>query len=215
MALLNKNYGIVIYISLVLLFLSVVAYYFLYKKQKDYYVIKTFDVKTIQLNGDSIRGYTISPLKVESKKNAWGISVKMLKEYVSGEDSPRKLFCSSIEPGINGIKSKINHFNLIYKQENKTIILNDSLIAKEYDLAKLNTSGDAINHLYRVGVSFSQFIADINNNAEYTKGISLNNFEIYFWYKNISDSILYKPNKKLLVDIKIEDLQIKKTLISK
>lgn len=211
---LNSKYGLVVYISLTLLLLSIVGCFFLFKKQKEYYVIKAVDVKAVQLNGDSMSGYTISPFKVESKKIAWGISVQMFKEYVSGEDSPRQLFGGSMEPGVNGIKSRINHFDIVYKKDNRTIILNDFFIAKDYGLSDQNTSGDAINILYSGEVSLSQFITDINNNVKYTKGISFNESVIYFWYKNTSDAIYYlPPNKKLLIDIQSEDLQITKTLI--
>lgn len=174
---------------MLLIILSVVGYFLLYKKQKEFYIIEKVDVKAVMLIGDSVRGYNIMPLKSEMGASNWGISVKLSKEYIPGENSPRILFGGTMEPGISGAKSKINRFDVVMKEGDKAIILNDSLFAGEYGSKDSINLRDAIYHLYDNNITLSQFIADVNNNVKYTKGMSFDNWEIYFWFNKRSSEM--------------------------
>ena len=68
MAPVNKKYTIAIYIGFVLLTFSVLGYYLLFKKQKEYYTIKNVKVSAVQVVENSVGGYTITPFQRESKK---------------------------------------------------------------------------------------------------------------------------------------------------
>jgi hypothetical protein len=215
MAPLNNKYINAMYIAFVLLTFSVLGYYLLFKKQKEYYTIKNVKVRAVQVMGNSVGGYTIIPFQRESKKIAWGVSVELSKEYVSGENSVRQLFGGSMEPGISGIQSKINHFNIVLKKGDNTVILNDSLFAKIYNsMDSITLSSDKLE-MYSRGITLAQFIEDINNNMEYTKGISFDDSEIYFWFNTSADNNMNLSNSRLFVDIQAEGLYINKPLIEK
>ena len=215
MAPLNNKYIIAMYIGFVLLTFSVLGYYLLFKKQKEYYTIKNVKVRAVQAMGNSVGGYTIIPFQRESKKIAWGVSVELSKEYVSGENSVRQLLGGSMEPGISGIKSKINHFNIVLKKGDNTVILNDSLFAKIYNsMDSITLSSDKLE-MYSRGITLAQFIEDINNNIEYTKGISFDDSEIYFWFNTSADNNMNLSYSRLFVDIQAEGLYINKPLIEK
>jgi hypothetical protein len=215
MAPLNNKYIIAMYIGFVLLTFSLLGYYLLFKKQKEYYTIKNVKVRAVQAMGNSVGGYTIIPFQRESKKIAWGVSVELSKEYVSGENSVRQLFGGSMEPGISGIKSKINHFNIVLKKGDNTVILNDSLFAKIYNsMDSITLSSDKLE-MYSRGITLAQFIEDINNNIEYTKGISFDDSEIYFWFNTSADNNMNLSYSRLFVDIQAEGLYINKPLIEK
>lgn len=212
MAPLNNKYINAMYIALVLLTFSVLGYYLLFKKQKEYYTIKNVKVRAVQVMGNSVGGYTIIPFQRESKKIAWGVSVELSKEYVSGENSVRQLFGGSMEPGISGIQSKINHFDIVLKKGNNTVIINDSLFAKKYySMDSITVSSDKLE-MYSRGITLAQFIDDINNNMEYTKGISFDDSEIYFWFNTSADNNMNFSNSRLFVDIQAEGLYINKPI---
>ena len=212
MAPLNNKYINAMYIALVLLTFSVLGYYLLFKKQKEYYTIKNVKVRAVQVMGNSVGGYTIIPFQRESKKIAWGVSVELSKEYVSGENSVRQLFGGSMEPGISGIQSKINHFDIVLKKGDNTVILNDSLFAKIYNsMDSITLSSDKLE-MYSRGITLAQFIDDINNNMEYTKGISFDDSEIYFWFNTSADNNMNFSNSRLFVDIQAEGLYINKPI---
>lgn len=215
MAPLNNKYINAMYIAFVLVTFSVVAYYLLYKKQPEYYTIKNVKVRAVQVIENSVGGYTIIPYQSESKKIAWGVAVELSKEYVSGENSLRQLFGGSMEPGISGIQSKINHFNIVLKKGDNTVILNDSLFAKIYNsMDSITLSSDKIE-MYSRGITLAQFIDDINNNIEYSKGISFDDSEIYFWFNTSADNNMNLSDSRLFVDIQAEGLNINKPLIEK
>ena len=215
MAPLNNKYINAMYIAFVLLTFSVLGYYLLFKKQKEYYTIKNVKARAVQVMGNSVGGYTIIPFQRESKKIAWGVSVELSKEYVSGENSVRQLFGGSMEPGISGIQSKINHFDIVLKKGNNTVIINDSLFAKKYySMDSITVSSDKLE-MYSRGITLAQFIEDINNNIAYTKGISFDDSEIYFWFNTSADNNMNFSNSRLFVDIQAEGLYINKPLIEK
>lgn len=66
--------------------------------------------------------------------------------------------------------------------------------------------------MYSRGITLAQFIEDINNNMEYTKGISFDDSEIYFWFNTSADNNINLSNGRLFVDIKAEGLYINKPI---
>jgi hypothetical protein len=213
MALFNSKYRVLYSVLVVFIILFILIYSFTFKKQKGYYFINNIEIKVISFLRDSLKGervFTVTSDKINILKD-WGVSIKISKKYVEGPNSKRYLLGGSMEPGIYGIKSKLDSFKIALKCKDKTIVINDYLITKEISSNSSENLGDIIYELNKNKISLTEFINDINNNAKYTRGISLSDSEIYFWVSP-QISIPYSSDWKLFFQIKSKELNFTKEI---
>lgn len=169
-------------IGLIVLFSgALLGFYSLYRKLKDKYIIEKVALIKVCLTGDSLNGYAIEDCRPCVVPQKIGIGITLSKNYVSDENSER-MFLSSMEPGIRGIRDSIEVFDICLKTKEKTLNINGLLSC--YDFASdLPPPSRAIyefpNNLEPV--TFETFIRDMNRGQRYTSGVRLDGIEKFFW----------------------------------
>lgn len=194
-------------ISILLLFLFLGCWFFLFKREKDSYILKDIEVKTIVLDNDSI--FNLDDRKLKNY-NRIGISIIIKKEFVSGTDSKRTFLGGSMEKGLNGITDKIKYVDVKIIGDNKSY--NDGLVSFNYLKVDENELGDDLYNLYEKRVNFNKFINDIINNETYTRGISFDNYEVNFWFNKELENYILQNRKKLILTYEINNKKIIKKI---
>ena len=100
-----------------------------FRKVNDAFVIDQVILQKLILVQDSLDNCTLKVIDKEQKGARNGIGITIKKKYLPSEDSKR-VFLSSMEPGLNGLKGKIENFNLILTCGKQTYVI-DSLLYTE------------------------------------------------------------------------------------
>ncbi len=198
----NKIRNIFIFITTLFL-LIILSYFTLFKRRNDYYVIKDVKISFVEKSFDSINDFSLIKQKNGNTKNSLGLCVIFSKKYISDKKEKRFLRFSKTEPGVLGIKSKIQLFDVYLKINNDSTLLNKYLkTSKIYFIDK--KQGSAITNLNNNEVTLTKFINDLKSNEKYTRGLSFDNTKIYFWFSDEIDLAVLKQNQ-IIVEYEIDN----------
>lgn len=199
----SKSFKILIFISL--LFLA--CWFFLFKKEKDFYILDNIEVKTVVLSNDSI--FSLNDKRLSSFDRI-GISVVLTKEFVSNTDSKRTFLGGSMEKGLKGINDNIKYIDI--KITDSEGSLNDKLVSVNYLKANESELGNDLYNLYEKKINFNKFVNDIIKNEIYTRGVSFDNYEIYFWFDKELEKNILQDRKKLILSYEINNKKVIKKI---
>jgi len=179
-----------------------------FRKTKEYYSVKTIDAEIVQIVGDSVEGFTIQNYN-KNQKGRVGIILKFKKEFKAGKGSERTLL-NGREPGRSGTMDAIKQFSINFTQNGIVYKIKDSLLAK--DIFYKSSGGGAEDNFYKNNISLGKFINDININAEYTKGFSFVDTELYFWLTPNMDSIVRSGKGKFTLNFESDIIKVHKVI---
>ncbi|WP_324692321.1 hypothetical protein [Flavobacterium cheonhonense] len=178
------------------IFIGVCLYLLLFQKQKNYYRIKNLKIKELYIKSGKLYQFDDSAAVNPKEFQFIGVSIEINKEYISKPGSRRILFGGSMEKGIDGISRNSLELTLL---SNTNINIDKYLFAELNGIDK-NDLGARELTLYEKHLSLSKFIANINSNEEYTRGISFDTRPIFFIF-NKQDRLKFQNKPKIILKI--------------
>ncbi|UUC46498.1 hypothetical protein [Flavobacterium cerinum] len=199
----SKFFKFFIFLSLLVLG----CWFFLFKKEKDFYILDNIEVKTVVLDNDSI--FRLDDGRLNSFDRI-GISVVFTKKFISNRDSKRTFLGGSMEKGLKGINDKIKYIDIKIADSRNS--LNDKLVSFNYLNATESELGNDLYNMYKKKTDFNEFVNDIIKNEIYTRGVSFDNYEIYFWFDKELEREILQFRRKLILSYEINNKKVVKKI---
>lgn len=178
MALLNKKRSFLLGIIIIMI---ICAYFMIFQKQKDYYVVESINSKVICY---------------DKANNKIKIAISIKKQFVSKPKSRRYLLGGSMEDGLHGLKDR-DLLITLSAIENSDIIKLNYYTTADSSIMNNSIEGTSKYKFYQNNTPLDSLISDMKENVKYTSGRDLDNVEMIFSVQVPKSVLIFHSNQEL------------------